>query len=173
MSIKTIFCCLSAIALSFTACKKDSQSKQGYNYALAYKNDLSAPIELRRGLIWPRGNNLKDTLIYTDTLKIAPGGIYEENSFICTKNCDVENVYATTVVLRLNIARVVINNKERMDTSCQTKAYALKAAFNCAEWLTNARNIYNSNLFKETKDGRGNVIRREYTFNEEDLKSVH
>ncbi len=167
--IVSIVCLLTVIA----ACKKDNNQKKGYTFTTAFKNELPVPVEIRRGVIWPRGLDKPDTLVYQDTLKIAAGGVYEQDQFICTENCNPMRVQYTSVVTVYPIAKVLIQGKERMDTACNTKARILKDPFfKCEDAATGTPNIYAYYQYKETQDAKGNVIRREYVFDADDLAAV-
>ncbi|WP_300602800.1 hypothetical protein [Niabella sp.] len=167
--IASIACLLTVIA----ACKKDNNLQDGYTFTMAFKNELSVPVEIRRGQLWPRKPLMPDTLVYRDTLKIAAGGVYENKQFICTGNCNPFRVQYTSVAPAYNISKIVIQGKERMDTACNTKALILKdPLFKCEDGPTGTPNIYAYYQYKETQDAKGNVIRREYVFDAEDLATV-
>ena len=172
MRVPLFIACL--LVVFAAACKKDQDhTKKGYTLTTAFKNELSVPVEIRRGAIWPRAPYKPDTLVYRDTLKIAAHGLYEQQQFICTENCNPEGVYYTSVAPAYNISKIVIQGKERMDTSCPAKAYVLKMQFfKCDELQTGAANIYDQRRYKETKDAKGNVIRREYVFDAADLAAM-
>ncbi|WP_018630518.1 hypothetical protein [Niabella aurantiaca] len=161
------------LLIIFAACKKDNDQKKGYTFTTAFKNELSVPVEIRRGAIWPREPYKPDTLVYQDTLRIAAGGLYESELFICTENCDPYRVQYTSVVEKFDIAKIVIQDKERMDSACNTKARILKdPGFKCDDSPTGAPNIYAYHQYKETTDAQGNIIRREYVFDADDLAAV-
>lgn len=164
-----IACLLTVFAV---ACKKDNTQPKGYTLTTAFKNELTVPVEIRRGWIIPRGAKA-DTLVYQDTLIITAGGLYEQARFICTENCNPEGVYYTSVAPAYNLSKIVIQGKERMDTSCPAKAYVLKMQFfKCDELQSGAPNIYDQRQYKETKDAKGNVIRSEYVFDAADLAAM-
>ncbi|WP_300597808.1 hypothetical protein [Niabella sp.] len=171
MRATVIIVCL--LAIFTAACKKDNNQPKGYMFTTAFKNDLPVPVEIRRGRLWQRGPAQPDTLVYQDTLKIAAHGSYEKGQFICTENCNAPILDYTSYLTVFEIAKVVIQDKERMDSSCFTKAYISKDQFfKCDESVTGTPNIYTYSQYKETKDLRGNIIRREYIFDADDLAAV-
>ncbi|MBZ4188154.1 hypothetical protein [Niabella beijingensis] len=165
---------LTMLLLLIAACKKDAHTeKEGYERVAAYKNELSVSVELRRGVVWQRSLSMPDTLVYRDTIYIAPGTTYEQKQFICTRNCIPEGMYATSVVSYIEIAKILIGDKVRMDSSCQAVALFSKMQFFKCEELVKGPNIFNPRRFAETRDAGGNVVRSEYVFNEEDQQSVN
>ncbi|MBO9618536.1 MAG: hypothetical protein J7539_05810 [Niabella sp.] len=156
----------------FQGCTKKNDGKQGYIYTEAFKNNLSAAVEIRTGVVWPRAAPNKDTIVYSDTIKIAAKSTVEKSRFICTANCYPPGVMVDFAVV-IPVAKIIAAGKERSDSSCQALArFSGKQTVNCNE-LYSGPNIYDTRQRTETKDGRGNTIRSEYVFDEKDLASFH
>ncbi|ANH79980.1 hypothetical protein A8C56_02415 [Niabella ginsenosidivorans] len=159
--------------LLFSACQKREDSQKGYDYVEAYKNSLSVPVELHRGAVWNKSAD-KDTLVFIDTIKIAPGAVYEKTQFVCTDNCGdrLYNVAKTSVVEIRSLAKIYIGEKQRSDTACNTWRYFHRNDPVPGSCTNNVPNIYNPDRWSATQDAAGNIVRREYVFNEEDLQSA-
>lgn len=163
---------LLSIALLFlfsVACKKKETARNGYDYTEVYKNNLSVAVELHRGTVWGLSAD-RDTLVFMDTIKIAPHSVYEKKQFICTADCEYMRPQTSVVEMR-ELAKVYIGGKQRSDTACNTYYY-----FHRDKPFTNCTfkgpNIYDPARWSAIQDASGNTVRREYVFNEEDLQSV-
>jgi len=145
-------------------CKKDNSGQGGYNHTDAIHNTLEQTVLLVNGYHGVTAGG-KDTMFFSsDTIKIKADSTYLNTYFVCTKNCPPVPYYS---VAPPGVMKMIIGNKEKIDTSCNfpISQNPIKT-YDCT---TDPKNYFNNADWKETKDGKGNVIRREYTIDQADL----
>lgn len=154
--------------LFVSACKKNNDGQEGYEFTEATHNGLNETVYLVHGekILTASG---KDTIIISDTIKIKPDSDYLSinKQFICTKNCPAVYYNALPIQYNPSFIKIFIGDKVKIDTSCNfpISQNPIKT-YDCT---TDPKNYFNNADWKETKDGKGNVIRRQYTIDQTDL----
>ena len=167
--IAPLFC--TALLFMFSvACKKKETVRNGYDYSEVYKNSLSVAVELHRGTVWGLSAD-RDTLVFLDTIKIAPHSVYEKKQFICTADCEYMRPQTSVMEMR-ELAKVYIDGKQRSDTACNTYQYFHRDEPSTGNCVFKGPNIYDPARWSAMQDPAGNTVRREYVFDETDLQSV-
>lgn len=148
-----------------SGCDKDSDARQGYTHTDAIHNTLTQSVLLVNGYggVTPGG---KDTSVFSsDTIKIQADSTYLNTYFVCTKNC--QNVYDEMGVAPPGLMKFIIGDKVKIDTAC---GFAVtRNPYKPYDCTVNAKNYFNENSWKDTRDNDSNVLRREYTIDQSDL----
>lgn len=161
------FICSLGCLCFISGCKKDNSWQEGYNHTDAIHNALEQTVLLVNGYGGVTAGG-KDTMFFSsDTIKIKAGSTYLNTYFVCTRNCPPVPYYS---IAPPGVMKMIIGSKEKTDTACgflvsknPVKTYDCTAA---------PKNYFNESNWKETKDNKGNIIRREYTIDQADLEEV-
>ncbi|MCH5598072.1 hypothetical protein [Niabella ginsengisoli] len=155
----------------FAACKKEA-GEQGYTSTTAYKNTLNVPVEILSGTVLETREG-KDTIVFAkEGIKIKAGETVEYSHFVCLTNCPmvyydaVANDYPVTPSA---FSKMIVGSKEKIDTLCGYYYSLFPDDARLAICNVDAANLLNNAQWNETKDKAGNLIRREYVIDADDL----
>lgn len=164
--MKTTLLTTVLIALLVTACKKDNGGQEGYNFTTAYKNTLNIQVTIQEGRQFKTTSGKDTTAFIEPGITIKAGETYGTSYFVCTKNCPVV-YYDASPLIPTDFTKVTIGDKVKIDTNCY---YFQQQNFNRQiDCYINPVNLYNDARWKKFKDGKGNIIRKEYVIDQSDL----
>lgn len=152
--------------ITFGACEKDaSEPQDGYNFTTAYKNVLNMPVVLAFGYKVTATSGV-DVRFSTPAIEIKAGQTYELHQFISQKNCPSRPVM--DMAIPVNYMRMILGDKVKIDTNCAYDAFNGNNGER-ARCAMDEANFFNNSQRVETRDKKGNIIRREYVIDEDDL----
>ncbi|MGF7230052.1 hypothetical protein [Arachidicoccus sp.] len=154
------------IFLSLPGCKKDNEKQGGYTFTTAVHNTLNEAVILVYGGKTYRQDG-KDTLSFSrDSIRILPDSTYSITYFVCTNNCPL--VFEQPAIP--GVIKMIGGNKEKIDTACGFPLLrGSNAVFDCTKDI---KNYYNNQFWQETKNSKGNIVRREYAIDSKDLQEM-
>lgn len=156
------------LGICLPGCKKDNNGQNDYDHTDAVYNTLNETVILVQGgsVLTADG---KDTTVFSqDSVRIKPDSTYINTYFVCTKGCRV--AYEDMFPVTPGLMKMIIGNKEKIDTACGF--LISKDPVKTYDCTAGPKNYFNESDWKETKDNKGNITRREYTIDQTDLEEA-